>query len=161
MTIWMVNHMSHRNPPKSSADWRTVWKAHNVLATSAAQRRAIPRLPTGHVECHYCHKMVTEFDADHMVALHTIPQSKLEQWPECLWYWTIENIVPACKSCHRKKSANEQTANAKVKRIVKKRTGQHKAKVPFRKLTEDQKQAKRDYARAQRKKLKERCDDKR
>lgn len=145
--------MSHRTPPKIGPDWRRVWKAYGVLSTSAAQRKALYARDRG--VCSYCGQQAKVWESEHTTALHTIPPSKLEDYPACLWYWTLANLATICLPCHRQKSAKEQTANAKVKRIVKKRTGQHKPKVPFRKPTEAQKAAMKKRAKEMRQKAKD------
>lgn len=113
----------HRNPPKVDFNWRHTWKEWGVLATSTAQRKAIWARDRG--LCAGCNQNVgAAFEADHVLALHTIPPSHLEDYPAVLRYWTIENLQTLGISCgcHAAKSAQEATARAKVKRIIKKRS---------------------------------------
>lgn len=142
--------MNHRTPPKIAPDWCKVWKAQGVLSTSAAQREAVFERDRG--KCSKCGKITNDWQADHVYPLHNIPPSKLEKWPDCLWFWTLENLATVCKICHNLKSSKERTANAKVRRIIKK--SQKIKKVLTKKELEIQ-EKRREYARNQRKKARE------
>lgn len=132
---------SHRLPP---VEWR---KEPGLLLTSSAQRKAVFARDTG--KCAKCGSICFEssgvmppsgtplkilFHADHIIALHAIPPSV--PFPEALKYWRIENLQCLCPDDHRKKSAREVTANAKVKRIRRRLDGTRRPRrtVPSRPL---------------------------
>lgn len=140
-----------RKPPKGP-NWRKDFKDFGVLTTSAAQRKAVFFKHNGF--CCKCGQRVTKFAADHVRPLHNIPPSHLEDYPNCLWYWSINNLELLCIPCHAKKSAAERTANAKVKRIIKKRESYTKKSIYDDKL-DTIKEKRREYARKQYERAKE------
>jgi 5-methylcytosine-specific restriction endonuclease McrA len=74
------------------------------------------------------------WQADHIVALHTIPPSQLEDYPACLRFWCADNLQTLCYDHHTKKTAQEATVRAKVKRIRARIEGtrRERKKVPTR-----------------------------
>ena len=111
---------SVRQPPKGD-DWREDWKEAGVLASSAAQRRAIIKAGLDGI-CAACGVRVLKWHADHAVALHTITPSQLADYPSVLRFWAVGNLqcLGVDCGCHQKKTNLERSSNAKVLRIVKK-----------------------------------------
>jgi len=109
-----------RQPPKGE-DWRKDWKAYGVLASSAAQRRAIQARGDDGL-CAGCGQRVACWNADHVQPLHNITPSQLADYPAVLRFWAVGNLqcLGVSCGCHSRKTNLERTRNAKVLRIIKK-----------------------------------------
>lgn len=141
MRNFQKSKADHRIPPKGD-NWLIDWKTAGVLLTSAAQRRAVAARDGG--KCAGCGQIVKKWQADHIIALHTIPPSHLEEYPACLRFWAVGNLqtLGVTCGCHPKKTAQEAGSRAKVKRIIKKAAGIRKP-TPFQPCTKKwQKKAK-------------------
>lgn len=97
-------------------------KAYSLAVNSGTQRARVWERDKG--VCAHCGKATRLWQADHIVPLHSLPQSTLDDFPNCLRFWDIENLQTLCTSpCHQAKSAKEATNRAKVKRIRNKHLG--------------------------------------
>lgn len=155
---------STRTPPKGP-DWRNDWKAFGVLATSAAQRKALwQRESEGGIyttiQCHYCSMPLLKrgFEAEHQVPLHLIDR---QNYPICLAMWSIDQLVATCRDCHKEKTARETKERAKADRISKKLRGETKPKAKISKrgfpiLTPELKAKIKENQKAFREQIKER-----
>ena len=106
--------------------------AYNLAINSGSQRNAVWARDKG--VCKQCGVPVKMWQADHIVPLHSIPPSQLEDYPNCLRFWCIENLQTLCYDHHTAKTAAEATARAKVKRIRARIEGTRRArkKLPTR-----------------------------
>lgn len=107
--------------------------AYSLAINSGSQRATVWQRDKG--VCKGCGGTHQQWQADHIVPLHSITPSQLEDYPNCLRFWSIENLQTLCTNpCHNAKSAAEATIRAKVKRIRARIDGtrRERKKVPTR-----------------------------
>lgn len=142
----MSDKINLRTPPKPEG-YKEQWKAYGVLSSSTAQRQALiyrlaqdflvfeGEIGVKAMQCAQCRNYfkIVSIHAEHIKALHTVDRT---DYPACLRYWSITNLEPVCVDCHKIKTKREVKANAKVKRIVARKTGTRRARkaIPARKL---------------------------
>lgn len=140
----MTTRPNHRQPPKrpDGSDHRPDWIAYGVLRNSRQQREAVVARDVYankdgviFVPCAACKSIrpAHDIEADHIFECWLVDRAA---HPECLRFWSIENLQPLGKSCgcHKRKSAENTKARAKIARLQKKASGQKKPgrKIPSR-----------------------------
>lgn len=120
----MERILNCRTPPKKRG-WQKLWRQYGVLATSAQQRKALAtekRNACAGCGC-ACFGLTPEgkllvlapYHAEHEWPLELVDRN---DWPHCLWFWSIHNLRWMCAYCHKIKTAYEAKARAKIKRIA-------------------------------------------
>lgn len=89
--------------------------AYNLAVNSGTQRAIVYARDKG--VCKKCGVPVKMWQADHIVPLHSIPPSQIDDYPGVLRFWCADNLQTLCYPHHNEKTAQEATQRAKVKRI--------------------------------------------
>ena len=113
---WCAEPIFKIKDGEEAVDRRRLWHTpcvivHGIAASPRYARAQVEK--RDHGKCAECGAVTPFWELDHIRPLHLVDRKARY----ALDYWLLGNMQTLCKPCHKAKSAKEQSAQAKVKRI--------------------------------------------